>query len=111
MKKKALLNYWVDVIAGIAFAVAAISGVVLLFAVAGGGGGYHGGRNRGYAASVPSLSRWFWKDLHDWSAVLAVIAVLGHFVLHWDWLTCMTRTLLRRGVTGTPQSAACPSTT
>jgi hypothetical protein len=109
MKKKALLNYWVDVIAGIAFAVAAASGIVLLFA--GAGGGYHGGRNRAYAASFLSLSRWFWKDLHDGSAVLATIGVLGHFVLHWDWLTCMTRNLSRRGATRRRGPEACPSAT
>ena len=94
MKKKAALNYWVDVVAGVAFAAAAISGIVLLSA---GSGGYQGGRNRHYAASVLSLSRAFWKDLHDWSGVLAMIGVLGHFVLHWKWMTCMTRNLFRRG--------------
>ena len=91
--KKAALNYWVDVVTGIAFAAAAISGVVLQFA--GSGGGYQGGRNRHYAASVLTLSRAFWKDLHDWSGVLAMLGVLGHFVLHWNWMECMTRNLFR----------------
>jgi hypothetical protein len=109
MKKKAALNYWIDVISGIAFAVAAVSGIVLLFA--GSGGGYYGGRNRGHAASVLSLSRWFWKDLHDWSAVLAVAGVLGHFVLHWDWLACMTRNLFRRGASRARAIEACPGAT
>jgi hypothetical protein len=109
MKKKAALNYWVDVIAGVAFAAAAVSGIVLLFA--GSGGGYHGGRNRAYVASSLSLSRWFWKDLHDWSAVLATIGVLGHFVLHWDWLACMTRGLFRPGASRSGGIEACPGAT
>ncbi len=109
MKKKAALNYWVDVITGIAFAVAAISGIVLLFA--GSGGGYQGGRNARYAASALSLSRWFWKDLHDWSGVIAMVGVLGHFLLHWNWMVCMTRNLFRRRTPVAAEASAesCPT--
>jgi hypothetical protein len=104
MKKKAALNYWVDVITGIAFAVAAVSGVVLLFA---GSGGYQGGRNARHAADILSLSRLFWKELHDASGVLAMLGVLGHFVLHWDWMVCMTRNLFRRRAAArTPEPCA-----
>lgn len=107
MKKKAALNYWVDVVTGIAFAVAAVSGIALLFA--GSGGGYQGGRNPRYAASALSLSRWFWKDLHDWSGVIAMVGVLGHFVLHWNWMACMTRALFRRRAPASGAAEPCPT--
>jgi hypothetical protein len=40
MLHKAHLNYWVDILVGLSFAAAAVSGLVLLFA---GSGGYQGG--------------------------------------------------------------------
>jgi hypothetical protein len=92
MSRKARINYWVDILIGLAFAVAAVSGLVLLLA---GSGGYQGGRNPRYAREVLLLGRWVWKDLHDWSGIVMTAGVALHFVLHWSWLTCMTRNLFR----------------
>ena len=94
MKNKAKINYIVDLIIGLAFIAAAVSGLVLFFA--GASGGYQGGRNPGYARSILLLSRYAWKDLHTWSSITMTIGVLGHFILHWKWLVCMTRNLFRQ---------------
>lgn len=51
MKNKGKINYWIDIVIGIAFILSAVSGLVLLFA--GNGGGYQGGRNPGISGRIP----------------------------------------------------------
>jgi hypothetical protein len=94
MKTKAKINYVVDLIIGLAFIATAVLGLVLFFA--GASGGYQGGRNPGYDKSILFLSRYVWKDLHTWSSITMTVGVLGHFILHWNWMVCMTRNLFRQ---------------
>jgi cytochrome b subunit of formate dehydrogenase len=94
VKNEARTNYWVDIIIGIAFVITAFSGLVLFFA--GPSGGYRGGRNPAYFEPILFLSRHTWKDLHNWSGILMALGVLGHLLLHWNWMVCMTRNLLRK---------------
>jgi cytochrome b subunit of formate dehydrogenase len=87
---KARINYYVNVIIGISFVVAAISGVILFFA---GSGGYQGGRNPRFAQEVLGVSHLLWKDLHNWSGIVMAGGVFLHLVLHWKWIVCMTRNI------------------
>ena len=93
-KNKAKINYIVDIVIGAGFLLSAVSGLVLFFA--GSSGGYQGGRNPHYAGVVAGMSRDAWKSLHDYSSIVMIVGVLGHFILHWNWLVCMTRNLFRR---------------
>jgi hypothetical protein len=103
MKHEAKINYWVDVVIGIAFLAAAFSGLVLLFA--GHGGGYRGGRNPEYFRSILFFTRDGWREFHRWSTIIMVVGVVGHFVLHWNWFVCMTRNLFKskRSVQANPE--------
>ena len=94
MKNAAKINYWVDIIIGIAFVMVAFSGLILFFA--GPRGGYQGGRNPLYLRPILFLSRNTWKELHNWSGILMMVGVLGHFILHWNWLVCMTGNLFKK---------------
>lgn len=93
MKNKAKINYWIDILIGVGFAVSAISGIVLIFIPS---GGFQGGRN---AAAIGyeflGLNRFVWKDLHTWSSVGAALGVLFHMILHWNWFVCMTKNLFK----------------
>jgi hypothetical protein len=91
-KNKTKINYIVDMIIGIGFLLSAVSGIVLLLA---GSGGYQGGRNPRYMSEILFLSRSVWKDIHNWSSIIMAAGVALHFVLHWNWLVCMTRSLFR----------------
>lgn len=102
---RAKLNYVVDLIIGVGFVLAAVSGVVLLVV---GSGGYQGGRNPRMAQEVLSLSRFTWKSLHDWAGIALAVGVGLHLVLHWKWITCMTRSLFHRRA-GRAQTASVAS--
>jgi hypothetical protein len=73
----------------IAFFMASLSGLVAWLVL--GSGGYRGGRNPLYNASLLSLTRHDWSDLHLWAG-LAMMAVLTvHLALHWKWVMCVIR--------------------
>jgi cytochrome b subunit of formate dehydrogenase len=67
--------------------VAALSGIYFLFVSS---GGYQGGRNLWYGVTIV-LSRHTWDDLHTWSGVLMIAAVVIHFVIHWRWVKVMSK--------------------
>lgn len=89
---KAKLNYIVDLIIMVGFVLAAVSGLILLFA---GHGGYQGGRNPHFLREVLFFSRSTWRALHDWGGVAMIGGVVVHLALHWKWIVCMTRNLLQ----------------
>jgi hypothetical protein len=99
--KKANLNYFIDLLIAIFFIISAVSGLILL---SNNQIGYAGGRNlsfnRGYFYQNPSnfynhyLTRNLTKDIHNWSSILMIVGVILHFLLHWDWLKCMTKNLM-----------------
>jgi hypothetical protein len=103
---KARINFWIDVLIGVAFVAAALSGVVLL--VMGSGGGYRGGRGTSSIREVLFLRRNAWRDLHNWSSIAMSAGVLGHLVLHARWIGCMSRNLFRRAVSRRTAVKDCP---
>lgn len=90
--KKALLNYWVDVVTGIALLVCAVTGIVRLFpeatSVASG------------TATILGVSSALWVTVHDWSGVVMAAGVALHTVLHARWLVHMTRKVARGETSG-----------
>ena len=87
---KAKVNYVVDLVIGVGFVVAALSGIALLLIAP---GGYRGGHSLNSLPTLLSMSRWTWKAVHDWGAIAMAGGVALHLVLHWKWLVCMTRKL------------------
>jgi len=94
MVSKAKLNFVVDAIILIAFLVAAVSGVVLMTMPH---GGYQGGRNPDYNATVFSLARGEWDNLHVWSSLGMMAGIVVHLALHWNWILCMVKRFLSIG--------------
>jgi len=68
---KTKLIYWTDVGMGISFLVVAITGFLKLDEP----------RN--------------FMFVHDWSGILMSVFVLIHLILHWNWIVCMTKNILK----------------
>jgi uncharacterized iron-regulated membrane protein len=100
------LNFWVDVVIGVAFVAAAVSGVVLL--VMGPGGGYRGGRGADGIREVLFLGRNAWRDLHDVSGIAMTAGVLAHLLLHLRWIGCVARNMFRRAASRRTAVKDCP---
>ena len=77
---KPTINYWLDLLIGVAFIASAISGVVFLLPFP--------------LESVLGLSYAQWDTIHIWGSLLMIGGVIAHLALHWKWLTHMTRKTL-----------------
>lgn len=75
---KAKLDYWVDVAIGLAGAISAVTGFLLLLPV-------------DLTSGILGISLRTWSTLHTWSSLAAVAGVGLHLALHWNWLTVMTK--------------------
>jgi hypothetical protein len=90
---KLKLNYMLDTVIGLAFALSGATGLAFLLM---GEGGYQGGRNAGYTAALLGLSRGTWSDLHTLGSVVMIAGVMVHIALHWKWIVCATQRMLPR---------------
>ena len=92
--KKALVNYWVDMVTGIAFLLCAVTGIVFLFP----------GAVQTAIGATPTIllipATW-WHSVHDWTGIAMVAGTALHLALHAKWITVMTRKTF-----GSPAKAA-----
>ena len=102
MKVKGRTQYWVDLVIALGFVLSAVSGIVLYLAPS---GGFQGGRNPAYDRAVLFIARDVWKSVHTWSSFVMTAGVLLHLVLHWEWITCTTRNIVRRARSKRPEQA------
>ena len=89
---KAKMNYLLDAVIALAFVVSAVTGLAFM---AMGSGGYQGGRNAGFQTAFLGVSREAWSDLHTWGSLVMIAGVVIHLVLHWQWIVCMTKKMMR----------------
>ena len=86
--KRAKLNYWIDVLMGVAFVISAISGLVFLLPL-------------GFLSSdvtrTLGVSNTMWDLLHLWGSLAMIAGVGGHLLLHTKWIVAMTKKLLVLG--------------
>jgi hypothetical protein len=88
---EAKLNYPLDVVIGLAFALSGATGIAFLLM---GSGSYQGRRNPNFKTALWGLSRGTWDDLHTWTSLVMIVGVLVHLVLHWRWIVCVTKKML-----------------
>lgn len=72
------VNLAVDLPACIAMAGLAATGIVLYYRLPAGSGGN----------TMFGLTRHEWGDIHFWIAVVLLVLVSLHIVLHWNWIAC-----------------------
>jgi cytochrome b subunit of formate dehydrogenase len=87
VSKQTQKNWWIDATLFISAVIAALSGIYFLFLPT---GGFQGGRNPLYNVQI-LFTRQTWDDLHAWGGVVMIAAAVIHLVIHWKWVTSMTR--------------------
>jgi hypothetical protein len=87
----ARLNLWINIVIAAGFVLTAVSGVVLLFSPS---GGYRGGTAVGWDPGF-IFSRTTWDLVHTWSGIVLILAAVGHFIIHWKWITKVTGKVFR----------------
>ncbi len=82
------LNYIIDFLLTISFVSVAVSGLAIFFFLP------SGVRQGGWQEFL-GINKNVWLDVHNWSGIIFVVLVLLHFVLHWQWVVCMTKEVFK----------------
>ena len=83
---KLKINYWIDIGLVITFFSSLITGLI----------------------KWPALVRWFGLShrslpmtkitiIHDWTGLIMGLLVLVHLALHWKYIVCVTRSIIKGG--------------
>lgn len=98
--KRTTLNFVIDLISFIDLLGIVITGMIMMYVLppGTGGGGYRGGRGQGTARLLWSLSRHQWGKIHYCLALLFIVLMTAHILLHWTWIRNYLKSLF--GVSG-----------
>ena len=80
------LNYTIDFLLSVSFIVLAVSGLAIFFFLP------SGVRQGGFQEFL-GIEKNVWTDVHNWSGIIFILLVLLHFILHWQWVVCMTKNI------------------
>jgi hypothetical protein len=89
LARQARINFLLNAVLFVAFFLANLSGLIIWLVLP--SGGFQGGRNPFFNATLLSLTRHQWQDLHLWAGLAMIVILINHLVLHWDWLLCVAR--------------------
>jgi hypothetical protein len=84
--ERSKVNYFVDVLALISFLITGITGLIMYFF-------FEKGIRQGGYQEFLGVTKSTITNVHNHIGLLMVLLVLIHFILHWDWFFCMTKSL------------------
>ena len=97
MMKRTTVNFFVDFVAFLDLLALAFTGFITRFILppgsAGHGQGFRGGRPATEAKYLWSMDRHQWGGIHFYMAVIFVVLMLIHIILHWTWIKCYIKSL------------------
>jgi hypothetical protein len=88
MNSRGRMNLILNVIVAISFVITVVSGVYFLFVPGG----------RWAVDPMILFARTTWDLIHTWAGVLLTTTAIIHFVIHWKWVTKVTRKMLGMGI-------------
>jgi len=90
MMKRTTLNFIIDLVSFINLLALAFTGLIMKYILPPGTGGrgrqLHGGAGREPIKDLWSMTRHEWGDIHFYLALLFVILIVVHIILHWGWI-------------------------
>jgi len=86
MMNKNKLNYTIDFLLSVSFIVLAVSGLAIFFFLP-------SGVRQGGFQEFFGIEKNVWTDVHNWSGIIFILLILLHFILHWQWVVCMTKNI------------------
>lgn len=97
--KRSSLNFIIDTVSFIDLLGIVFTGLIMEYILppgtGGSGCGLHGGCGRGiHAKSLWSMTRHEWGDIHFGLAILFIVLMIVHIILHWSWIKNYFKSLL-----------------
>ncbi len=97
--RRSSVNFVVDLVSFLDLVGLACTGVVMKWVLPPGSGGLgrelHGGQGGEHIREVWGLGRHDWGAVHFWLAVVFIVLMGVHVVLHWTWIKCYLTSLFR----------------
>ncbi|PIN70616.1 hypothetical protein COV93_00730 [Candidatus Woesearchaeota archaeon CG11_big_fil_rev_8_21_14_0_20_43_8] len=81
------LNYVVDILMGISFLISAVTGLIMFFFLP-------SGVKQGRYQIFLGITKDAFGNVHSYAGIAMALFVLLHFILHWNWIVCMTKNIL-----------------
>ena len=98
MMKRGTLNFVVDLVSFIDLVCLALTGFIMKYILPPGTGGrgrvLHEGRGVEQIKELWSMTRHQWGDIHFYLALLFLILMVAHIILHWGWIKSYFKSLL-----------------
>ena len=98
MMKRGTLNFVVDLVSFIDLVCLTLTGFVMKYILPPGTGGrgrmLHEGRGVEQIKELWSMTRHQWGDIHFYLALLFLILMVAHIILHWRWIKSYLKSLL-----------------
>jgi hypothetical protein len=103
MMSRSTLNFVLDLASFLVLLGLTITGLVMKYILPPGTGGVgrnlHGGSGSGVQAQeLWSMTRHEWGSIHFYLAVVFVVLMIIHIVLHWTWIKCYVKSVVSRGI-------------
>ena len=101
------INFVLDLVSFLTLLWLTITGLIMKYVLPPGTGGLgrslYGGTGRGVQAhELWSMTRHEWGSIHFYLAVVFVVLMVIHIILHWSWIKHYVKSLLdRRSITKT----------
>lgn len=90
LSKQTRQNWQINAFLFVSAILASISGIYFLYFV----NGYQGGRNPLYDVTI-LFTRQTWDLIHTWSGVAMIAIATLHIIIHWKWITSMSKKVWR----------------
>lgn len=90
MMRRSSLNFIIDSISFMNILCLAFTGLIMKYVLPPGTGGLgrrlHEGAGREHIKELWSMSRHEWGDIHFCLAILFIVLMIVHIILHWSWI-------------------------
>jgi len=95
--KRTTLNFTIALISFVDLLCMVITGMIMMYVLppGTGGGGFRGGRGEG-AKLLLSLGRHQWGKIHYCLALVFIVLMTAHVLLHWEWIKTYFKSLFGR---------------
>ncbi|MFH1248822.1 MAG: DUF4405 domain-containing protein [archaeon] len=86
--EKGVFNYLIDILMAITFVFSATTALVIFFFLP-------EGVRQGRYQEFLGLTKGTWSFVHTWAGIAFIVLLIIHFILHWNWLICMSKSIFR----------------
>lgn len=86
---KVKLNYFIDVLMAVIFIITAVTGLIIFLFLP-------SGIRQGNYQTFLGILKGNWIFIHDWSGIILIVLVVLHFILHWNWMIHITKSIFKK---------------